>query len=204
MYPESPAGMEPETHKQQWRRRMAALKKQYGNSTLQRRLSEQVWRHVEQLPQFREARRIACYHALPDEVQTTAFLEKWRRDRLILLPAVRGETMIFLPYRGEESLRRGAFHLMEPDGGDEKAFAEPELILVPGVAFDRRLNRLGRGKGYYDRFLSAHPVPAAGVCFQFQLFDRIPVDSHDRKMTWIVTEEETVEKITDTSQDMIL
>jgi 5-formyltetrahydrofolate cyclo-ligase len=144
------------------------------------------------MPHFREARRIACYHALPDEVPTTAFLEKWRRDKQILLPAVQGEAMIFLPYQGEETLREGAFHIMEPAGAAETAFVEPELIIVPGVAFDRRLNRLGRGKGYYDRFLSGHPALAIGVCFQFQLFDRIPVDSHDRKMTWIVTEEETL------------
>ncbi|MDR2763930.1 MAG: 5-formyltetrahydrofolate cyclo-ligase [Tannerella sp.] len=186
--------MELEGCKQEWRREMAALKKRCMDET-QHGLSEQIWRLVEQLPHFREARRIACYHALPDEVQTTVFLEKWRRHRQILLPAVQGEAMIFLPYQGENTLCEGAFHIMEPAGQVEKAFAEPELIIVPGVAFDRRLNRLGRGKGYYDRFLSAHPAPAIGVCFQFQLFDRIPVDSHDRKMTWVVTEEEIIGKI---------
>ncbi|MDR1337351.1 MAG: 5-formyltetrahydrofolate cyclo-ligase [Tannerella sp.] len=183
--------MNPGECKRQWRREMAALKKQYTDE-VQYRLSAQIWRRVEQLPQFRQARRIACYHALPDEVQTAAFLEKWRRDKQILLPAVQGEAMIFLPYQGEEALREGAFHIMEPAGPAEKAFAAPELIIMPGVAFDRQLNRLGRGKGYYDRFLSRHPAPALGICFQFQLFDRIPADSHDRKMTWVVTEEELI------------
>jgi 5-formyltetrahydrofolate cyclo-ligase len=183
--------MELKGRKRQWRREMAVLKKSCTDEA-QRRHSEQIWHRVEQLPHFREARRIACYHALPDEVQTTAFLEKWRSSRQILLPAVRGETIIFLPYQGEDALREGAFHIMEPAGTEEKTFAGPELIIVPGVAFDRRLNRLGRGKGYYDRFLSGHPAPAIGVCFQFQLFDRIPVDSHDRKMTWVVTEEEII------------
>jgi 5-formyltetrahydrofolate cyclo-ligase len=187
--------MKSEERKRQWRREMAALKKQCADGT-QRRLSGQIWRRVEQLPHFRQARRIACYHALPDEVQTAAFLEKWRHDKQILLPAVQGETMIFLPYRGEEALCESAFHVMEPVGPAEKTFAEPELFIVPGVAFDRRLNRLGRGKGYYDRFLSCHPAPALGICFQFQLFDRIPVDSHDRKMTWVVTEEEIIGRIT--------
>jgi 5-formyltetrahydrofolate cyclo-ligase len=183
--------MELEERKRAWRREMATLKKKCTDEA-QRRHATQIWRRVEALPHFREARRIACYHALPDEVPTTAFLEKWRRDKQILLPAVQGETMIFLPYQGEETLREGAFHIMEPAGAAETAFAEPELIIVPGVAFDRQLNRLGRGKGYYDRFLSAHPAPAIGVCFQFQLFDRIPADRHDRQMTWIVTEEETL------------
>ncbi|MDR2040762.1 MAG: 5-formyltetrahydrofolate cyclo-ligase [Tannerella sp.] len=185
------AGMESGECKQVWRREMAALKKKYTDEA-QRRHTVQIWHHVETLSPFREARCIACYHALPDEVPTIAFLEKWRCDKQILLPAVKGEAMIFLPYRGEEALRKGAFHIMEPAGTTATALAEPELIIVPGVAFDRRFNRLGRGKGYYDRFLSGHPAPAMGICFQFQLFDRIPVDSHDRKMRWIVTEEEVL------------
>ncbi|MDR1455802.1 MAG: 5-formyltetrahydrofolate cyclo-ligase [Tannerella sp.] len=185
--------MEAEEHKRQWRREMTALKKNCTDEA-QRRYSREIWRRVEQLPLFRKSHCIACYHALPDEVQTATFLEKWRHSRQILLPAVRDGEMILLPYRGEESLRKGAYHIMEPAGPDEKAFTEPELIIVPGIAFDRRLNRLGRGKGYYDRFLSRHPAAAIGVCFQFRLFDRIPVAGHDRKMTWIVTEEEIIPK----------
>ncbi|MDR3194092.1 MAG: 5-formyltetrahydrofolate cyclo-ligase [Tannerella sp.] len=174
-----------------WRSEMAARKQTCADDVL-RRHSMRIWRRVERLPLFRQARCIACYHALPDEVQTAGFLEKWYRDKQILLPAVNGDVMTFLPYEGKNALREGAFHIMEPIRLREELPAEPAVIIVPGMAFDRQRNRLGRGKGYYDRFLSAHPAPAVGVCFQFQLFDRIPVDGHDRKMTWVVTEEETL------------
>jgi 5-formyltetrahydrofolate cyclo-ligase len=64
---------------------------------------------------------------------------------------------------------------------------------VPGIAFDRQLNRLGRGKGYYDRLLANYPsTPVIGLCFQFQLFNHIPVEAHDRKMNQVITDEEII------------
>ena len=64
---------------------------------------------------------------------------------------------------------------------------------MPGIAFDRQLNRLGRGRGYYDRLLSDLSLPCVGLAFTFQLFDSVPVDAHDRRMTAVVTDEEVVE-----------
>ncbi|MDR3260860.1 MAG: 5-formyltetrahydrofolate cyclo-ligase [Tannerella sp.] len=183
--------MEPRETKQQWRRDVAILKKKYSQETFGR-LSAEIQYRVEQLPLFRQARRIAFYHALPDEVQTADFIEKWRRDKQILLPVVNGDTLSLQPYAGKDALEKGAFDIMEPASLQKDADNEADVIIAPGIAFDRQLNRLGRGKGYYDRLLSVHPAPAIGICFQFQLFDRVPADDHDRKMTLVVTEEEIV------------
>jgi 5-formyltetrahydrofolate cyclo-ligase len=65
---------------------------------------------------------------------------------------------------------------------------------VPGIAFDRKMNRLGRGKGYYDRFLSKISAPKIGICFDFQLLDKIPAESTDIKMDYIVSENELIWK----------
>ncbi|MDR2773911.1 MAG: 5-formyltetrahydrofolate cyclo-ligase [Tannerella sp.] len=64
-----------------------------------------------------------------------------------------------------------------------------DLFIVPGIAFDRECNRLGRGKGFYDTFLSGTNKPAIGLCFGFQLKEHIPAEAHDRKMTMVITED---------------
>ena len=104
------------------------------------------------------------------------------------------DDLILRPYAGPESLRQGAYDIWEPalsDASDESA--KPDLIVVPGIAFDRQLNRLGRGRGYYDRLLSDLSLPCVGLAFAFQLFNAVPVDAHDRRMTAVVTDEEVVE-----------
>ena len=96
-------------------------------------------------------------------------------------------------YIGKDHLRKGTFDILEPETTPilpETSY--PELLIVPGIAFDRQLNRLGRGKGYYDRLLSQPDTPAIGVAFSFQLRDRIPTEPHDRKMTRIITDSEIV------------
>ena len=184
--------MELEAEKQQWRRTIARQKKTYSDEILLAS-SLRIWRRVEQLTAFRQARCIACYHALSDEVQTVGFLEKWRSEKQILLPVMNGDLLTLHPYTGNDALRKGRFGIMEPvSAAHEKPPVTPDIIIAPGIAFDRRLNRLGRGKGYYDRLLSGLPAPAIGVCFPFQLFDAIPTGPYDRKMTCIVTEEEIV------------
>ncbi|MDR1330889.1 MAG: 5-formyltetrahydrofolate cyclo-ligase [Tannerella sp.] len=177
--------------KQQLRRKVFALKDSYPEKTLQAYAAE-IYVRIEQSPFFREATRIACYHALPGEVHTTIFLERWYVRKRIFLPAVDGEQLKFYPYQGEKSLKTGAFGIMEPATDRDETGDDLDLAIIPGVAFDRRMNRLGRGKGFYDRFLSTFRKPVIGICFHFQLFDVIPVDAYDCKMTQIITEQETI------------
>lgn len=85
--------------------------------------------------------------------------------------------------RGSDSLREGAFHIMEPVGERFTDLQIIDVILIPGIAFDAQGHRLGRGKGYYDRFLSSltsHFSPLLiGVCFDFQKVSEVPVDKFD-------------------------
>jgi 5-formyltetrahydrofolate cyclo-ligase len=179
--------------KQQLRKKVALLKRNCTDETLLQ-LSEQIGQRLEQLPQFRQARCIALYHALAGEVQTAGILSTWYPAKKILLPVVSGKKLRLLPYTGEDSLKKGAFNIMEPTASLPATDVNVDLIIVPGIAFDKQLNRLGRGGGYYDRLLSAYPLaPVIGLCFRFQLFDRIPIEeAHDRKMTRIITEEEII------------
>ena len=96
-----------------------------------------------------------------------------------------------LPYE-ESRLELGAFHIEEPTGDNIADPEEIELVVVPAVAYDRRGNRLGRGKGFYDRFLASTKATKIGVGYEFQLLDEIPAEAHDVPMDMVITQNTTV------------
>lgn len=175
------------------RKRIAHSKKAYTAGQLAG-WSDEIRNNLERLPAFRSASCIALYHALPGEVQTATWLARWMGQKEIALPRVQGDDLLLLPYAGPDSVERGAFGIWEPAvlPGSRSIENRIDLIVVPGVAFDRKLNRLGRGGGFYDRLLSTLRASRIGVCFGFQLFDDIPAEDFDRKMDAVVTERETL------------
>ncbi len=143
---------------------------------------------IEALPAFARARCIACFCALSDEPPTAAWLGRWRTTHRLVVPHVEGERMCFCDYRPEVPAV-GAFGLAEPlDPASPCPAEEIDLMIVPGVAFTLRGDRLGRGKGFYDRYLALPRFRAAciGVCFAHQIVDRIAAEPHDRPMTQVI------------------
>lgn len=178
--------------KQQLRKDIASLKKSY-EKTILLDLSEKILKQLEETELFRQASCIALYYSIPKEVQTAAFLEKWFEKKLILLPLIVGDDLRLLPYKGKDNLRPGVFGIPEPiDIETTVTESDVDLIIVPGVAFDRQLNRMGRGKGYYDRLLSTIQAPKIGICFDFQMQESIPVEPFDKKMDMVITEKEII------------
>lgn len=127
------------------------------------------------------------YYSLPDEVQTHDFVEKWRGKKNILLPVVVGDDLELRTYTGRQELSEGAFHIDEPTGRTFTDYDAIDLVIVPGVAFDNNGNRLGRGKGYYDRLLPRIRAHKIGICFPFQLVKEIPTEPFDKKMDKIIS-----------------
>ena len=167
---------------------MAAQKSAFTSTALLER-SELILRRLEEWPPFLEAEQVALYHALPGEVQTAAFIERWYQQKHLFLPLVAGDDLRLLRYSGPESLQKGAFGIWEPKpNGEEAEKGRIDLIIVPGVAFDRQCHRLGRGRGFYDRLLSLMDAQKVGICFDFQLVASVPVESFDRPMDHVVTE----------------
>lgn len=178
--------------KQALRKQVAALKRAHTPEALEA-LSAEALARLETLDAFQSAACVALYHALPGEVQTAEFLGRWYGRKQLLLPIVQGDDLVLRPYTGPDSLHKGAYDIWEPSVDTSATDApRPDLIIVPGIAFDRQLNRLGRGRGYYDRLLSDLTLPCIGLAFAFQLFDHIPVDAHDRRMTAVVTDTEVI------------
>lgn len=152
-----------------------------------------VMRRVESLPCFSPARRIVLYNALPDELPTASMLEQWSRSKTMLLPRVAGEGVMEIVQYHASELATGAYNILEPTGNEIVTdFLDSDVALIPGVAFDRLGNRLGRGKGYYDRFLRSFPGTAIGICPDFRLIDSIPAESHDVAMNYVITPSTTI------------
>ena len=171
--------------KKELRALIKLLKKQHTKEQLLEQ-SEVILSKLEQHPDFQKARIVMIYSALPDEVQTQAFLEKWRHKKKIILPTVVGDDIIPVELAENTGFAVGDFNILEPQNEPYKG--DYDLIVVPGVAFDRIGNRIGRGRGYYDRFLCKHlTVKRIGICFDFQLVDEVPTEPNDIKMDEVIS-----------------
>lgn len=177
--------------KDQLRKKVSSLKKEYTQSELYNR-SLEVLSVLEITGIFQQAKTIFIYNNLEDEVQTLDFIQKWITTKDFYLPAIESDEIVFRQYKPSIKFKQSSFGIMEPIGEDFIDYNKVDLIIIPGVAFDRKKNRMGRGKGYYDRFLTKSNAPKMGICFEFQLFDNIPNDCNDIKMDYIVSENELI------------
>ena len=129
--------------------------------------------------------------ALADEPATQPAIARWlAQGKRLVVPRVEGERMEFFEYV-PETLCDGAFGISEPGAGAVCCPpAEIDLVVVPGTAFSPRGARIGRGRGYYDRYLSQREFRGVkvGVCYAHQLVGELPVEPHDVAMDCVVTE----------------
>ena len=166
--------------KKELRKLLRSRRQQYAE--LQAEYSKRVMEQLMQHPRFLAAETVMLYHALPDEVDTQSILQGFYQQKQLLLPVIDGDTMFPVCYTGEDNLHAGSYNINEPQGAPFTRLSSIDLVIAPGMAFDTAGRRMGRGKGYYDRFL-AQPELAntykIGVCFPFQLLPEVPVDAHD-------------------------
>lgn len=149
-----------------------------------------IMQQVEQLPQFREAQTILLYWSMEDEVQTHDFVNRWYQQKTLLLPCVDGDDLRLRQYTGPKCLKEGEqFGIGEPTGPEFCNLSSIQMIIVPGVAFDCHNNRMGRGRGFYDRLLKSTPKAyKVGVAFKFQMVDLVPTEEFDVPMDAVITE----------------
>ena len=139
--------------------------------------------------QFSHARTLFIYSSLSDEVDTTTLLDSLALcGKTVVLPkVVDAENMELRLYIGRQDFAVGSYGIMEPTGKLFTALHDIDVAVVPGMAFDRNGHRLGRGKGYYDRMLAQMPQAyKIGICFDFQLMENIPHDTHDISMDEVI------------------
>ena len=170
--------------KKSLRKEVRARKKQFSTEELingSRPLIQRVLNH----PRLQSAKTVLLYNSLPDEVYTHELIKQLHNEgRTVLLPVVISDTEMELRlYRNPNSFETSSYGILEPIGEAFTDFPSIEFALIPGMAFDKERNRLGRGKGYYDRFLplltNAYKV---GICFPFQFLPNIPTEETDIKV----------------------
>lgn len=152
---------------------------------------------------FRSARRLLLYVNMREEVQTTdaigAVLEL-EQEKELFVPYCVGDDLHLFHLRDREELEPGAFGILEPKPSlraipkRRGQVEQMDLVVVPGVAFDRFGNRMGQGRGYYDRLLAPLAIrplgerpELIGLAFECQLFDFLPSEPHDIKMDRVIT-----------------
>lgn len=150
---------------------------------------KEVINTLENHPLFQKAQRVLLFHSLPDEVNTHSLISRYRGIKTILLPSVVGDHLELHEYVNESATSVGAYHIVESQGRLVPAseYANIDLAIIPGVAFDKEGNRLGRGKGYYDRLLPLLHCHTIGLCYPFQIVDTVPHEPHDMKVDEVIT-----------------
>lgn len=165
---------------------------------LRDRLSVSACVRLMETPGFKAARSVMLFAPAPDEVNALPLFEAaLAAKKIVCLPrmdwAARTMAPVVIDSRSFASEVR-QHGIVEPKGGKAASPASLDLVVVPGVAFDASGRRLGRGAGFYDRFLSAYrssrPAGGAalGLCFDMQVVDRVPAEAHDEPLDGVVTE----------------
>lgn len=133
---------------------------------------------------------ICCYVDFRYEVGTRKIIEEaWRQHKKVAVPKICADEMKFYYICGWEDLADGYYGILEPISIKELDCENP-LVIMPGAVFDRHCNRIGYGKGYYDKFLSRHTLcKTIALAFELQMVEEIPCERYDIRPQQLITEE---------------
>ena len=157
-----------------------------GTADAQER-SVAIGREVENHLAVSGAKVVALFSPLADEPRLWPLVERLAKRMSVVLPRVEGDTISFYSY-GNCAMVKGAYGINEPQNGLPVDVCEIDAVIVPGVAFTEDGARMGRGKGYYDRYLSQSGCRALkiGVCYREQIVESIPTEPHDVRMDSVI------------------
>lgn len=145
-----------------------------------------IMQHLAELCVARGSRRVACYLPFGSEPDTELFID-WAMDAAIevLLPVSRADgSLDWVAFEGETET--GIFGFAEPVGAI-RSLDGVDLVIAPAMAIDQLGNRLGKGKGYYDRALANHDIPVVAVVFDDELLEHVPHEPHDKPVHAVAT-----------------
>ena len=138
--------------------------------------------------EYQSAKVVGAYFAFGSEVATELIIEHAKMlGKKIALPRVEEDKITFYELSSTKSLIRGRFGIMEPPPYGQ--MGEIDLLVVPGIAFDKKGNRLGYGKGFYDRLLSGTRTFSIGLAYSFQVLENLPHDRYDKRLDAIASED---------------
>lgn len=184
------------TGKQELRSRYLSYRNSLSTEERKKK-SARIWELLKKESFFQNAQVVLVYMDYRSEVMTTELVREMFKSgtKRIFAPRVEGMDIQFYEVSSMEDFSEGYQGIQEPLGDPAKLFTEKIsselecLILVPGAVFDRERGRMGYGKGFYDRFLTAFPtLHSAALAFECQIAKKVPVEAHDRKPDMIITD----------------
>jgi len=176
--------------KQQIRREIEAKRKALDSEWLVA-ASTKIVKNFQMLGAFASAGTVALYKAIGGEVDLDPlFSACWSAGKRTCIPIFNAEEKIYemAEVTAETQYLTGHYGIREPLSPSLCPMGQIDLIAVPGLAFDRSGNRLGRGGGYYDRLLDGFSGVAVAVAFDFQILPEVPTEAHDKPVDQLVTE----------------
>ncbi len=157
--------------------------------------SSLIKRKVFALPEFKKAKRIMFYVSKPSEVDTGPMIEQSiQMGKEVVVPAILPGSRNLVSCRLKDcrqGLVTGPYGVDQPEVTKDSLInpKKIDLFIIPGLAFDSKGNRLGRGQGYYDRFSARVPhTPRIGVAFKFQMVNDLPCDRYDQPVNKLVSD----------------
>lgn len=161
---------------------LTQIKKQKEES--RKRKSRLITKKLLKIQVFKKAKMVMFYIALDGEVNTAEMIKEARKlGKIVTVPVCRKDKISLRPCILDDTaeLKIGPYGVAEPVIEKRVRLKDLDLVVVPGLAFDKKGNRLGRGKGFYDRFLDKLPKRTAsvGLAFNFQILPSIPAAIHD-------------------------
>lgn len=144
--------------------------------------------HLRESELYRQNRWIYLYLSYNHEVDTLHLLKLlWEDGKRVAVPKVSGKDMQFWEICSFEECAPGTYGILEPEKSGEPV-TEPGLMLLPGLAFDKKGGRLGYGGGFYDRYLSVHDgIVTVALAYECQMVEAVPAEKHDRKVDYVLT-----------------
>lgn len=150
--------------------------------------SKSIQEFVINSKEFQPAKVVGTYFAFGSEVTTELIIERAKiLGKKIALPRVEEDRITFYELSSTKSLVRGRFGIMEPL--PYRKMSEIDILVVPGIAFDKNGNRLGYGKGFYDRLLLTKRTFSIGLAYSFQLLENLPHNLYDKRLDAIASED---------------
>jgi 5-formyltetrahydrofolate cyclo-ligase len=157
--------------------------------------SARIASRLRSLPEVERARTVMAFWSFGSEVETGPLIRALHEaGTRVALPRIQGRDVAAVDYAPGDPVAPTGFGAMEPTGGEVLEPGDVDLVIVPGVAFDRAGGRVGYGGGFYDRFLrrTRPEVPAIAIAFADQIAERVPAGRADRRVDAVVTEDEVI------------
>lgn len=182
--------------KSELRREYTQMREAMDQSEVER-LSEKIIDTILKLPVFKRAETVMVYLNFKNEVDSLKMIEEsYKAGKKVVIPYCEKETMEIIPselndIETEIVKGKNGYLQTKKDCVKPVPLEDIDLIVVPGIAFDKRCYRLGFGAGYYDRFLRKlnFEKPTIGLCYDFQIIHSIPIEGHDVPLDFVITEE---------------